>query len=188
MASPNTRRDVSKSYSDLYNTPVEALEALYDKVTLDLNKTYFEPCNGKGKISGWFTENFGTRMTTNELFSEHGSSDYNEDFLNPDDAVAKKWDFDYIVTNPPFKIASEFVQEGFKYAKEQYHFLRLNFLEGQKRQDELFCKSHLKNVYIFTKRVSCSKGVEEEPQANAVCYAWYHFDRDYEGSPTLHWI
>jgi len=190
VASPNTKRDVSKNYSDLYNTPKEAVEALMDYCghKFDPNKhTFFEPCNGKGNISK-VLEDYGIFMTTNELFKEHGKSDYNEDFLNPNKDVANKWEFDIIVSNPPYKIATEFVNEGFNYAKEQYHLLRINFLEGQKRYETLMSKGHLKNIYLFTKRISCSKGVEEEPQANAVCYCWYHFDREYNGLPTLHWI
>ncbi|UZV41291.1 putative type I restriction-modification methylase [Vibrio phage vB_VpaM_R16F] len=189
MASPNTKRDVSKTYSDLYNTPDEAIEALMDYChhKLDPNKTYFEPCNGKGNISNK-VKDFGIFMETNELFSEHGESKFNEDFLNPDKKVSDKWDYDFIITNPPYKLATEFVNQGFKFAKEQYHLLRINFLEGQRRYESLMSKGHLKNVYIFTKRISCSKGIEEEPQANAVCYCWYHFDRDYDGLPTLHWI
>lgn len=190
MASPNTKRDVSKDYSDLYNTPDEAIAALVEVCGHKISNPrlkLFEPCNGKGKVSSALAS-YGIQMTTNELFSEHGVSDYNEDFLNPNKNVASKWDFDIIITNPPYKLATEFVLEGFKYAKEQYHLLRVNFLEGQARYDKLLSKGHLKNVYIFTKRISCSKGVDEEPQANAVCYCWFHFDKDYEGYPQLRWI
>lgn len=190
MASPNTKRDVSKDYSDLYNTPDPAIEALWDYIEhrFDGTQTFFEPCNGKGKVSNWMSKNADINMVTNELFSEHGESDYNENFLNVNPSVADEWDFDIILSNPPYRIATEFVSEGFKYAKEQYHLLRINFLEGKKRYDTLLSLGHLKNVYVFTSRISCSKGVEEEPQANAVCYCWYHFDRDYDGLPTLHWI
>ena len=190
MATPNTKRDASKDYSDLYNTPDEAIEALWDYIEhrFDGTQTFFEPCNGKGKVSNWMLENANIGMVTNELFSEHGESDYNENFLSVDPYVASEWDFDIILSNPPYRIATEFVNEGFKYAKEQYHLLRINFLEGKKRYDTLLSLGHLKNVYVFTSRISCSKGVEEEPQANAVCYCWYHFDRDYDGLPTLHWI
>ncbi len=190
LATPNTKRDVSKSYSDLYNTPETAIAALWEYVDYkhDVNtQTFFEPANGMGKISKYL-ENHGIFMDTNELFSEHGASDFNENFLSPNPEVSCKWDYDVIIANPPYKLASEFVLEGFKYAKEQYHLLRINFLEGGKRYDELFTLGHLKNVYVFTKRISCSKGVDEEPQANAVCYAWYHFDRDYDGFPQLHWV
>lgn len=190
MASPNTKRVVSKNYSDLYNTPEVAIEALMDYCGHRFNPntmSFFEPCSGKGKISEKMKE-YNIHMETNELFSEHGKSDFTEDFLNPRKEVADMWSYDTIISNPPYKIATKFVKEGFKYAKDQYHLLRLNFLEGKARYKELHSIGHLKNVYIFTARISCSKGVEEEPQANAVCYCWYHFDRDYDGLPTLHWI
>ena len=189
MATANTKRKVSKSYSDLYNTPDIAIDALWKIIShkVSPNVTFFEPCNGKGKISAKM-KSYGIDMMTNELFSEHGYSHFNEDYLNPNKDVAKKWNYDIIISNPPFKVAAEFVLEGFKYSKEQYHLLRINFLEGKDRYKSLLSKKHLKNVYIFTYRVSCTKGVTEEPQPNAVCYAWYRFDRDYVGQPQLHWI
>lgn len=190
MVSPNTKRNTSKDFSDLYNTPEYAVATLmrhcHDNFKPN-SQTFFEPCNGKGNISSSL-QGYGIIMKTNELFSDHGESDFNEDFLSPNSDVAAEWDFDIIITNPPYKFATEFVLEGFKYAREQYHFLRINFLEGQSRYDTLLSKGHLKNVYVFTRRVTCTKGVEEEPQANAVCYAWYHFDREFNGLPTLHWV
>lgn len=189
MATANTKRKVSKDYSDLYNTPRKALEALFDhpEFTFDKNNSYFEPCNGKGAISNFVKEKTGISMVTNELFG-YSKTDYTENFLKPKKKVAKDWEYDIIISNPPFKIGSEFVQEGFKYAKEQYQLLRLNFLEGKTRKETLFSKKHLKRVFIFSYRISCTKGVEEEPSANAVAYAWFHFDRDYNGQPELHWL
>ncbi len=187
MASPNTKRKVSKVYSDLYNTPVEALDALFERVRVDPDKLYFEPCAGKNIISDYMKEKFGVTMVTNELFN-HGVSDYKEDYLNPNSLASEYWDFDTIITNPPYKLAQEFVQEGFKYAKTQYHLLRLSFLEGKRRKEELFSLMHLKKVYIFSYRISCSKGIEEEKQANAVSYCWLEFDRDYVGNPEIEWL
>ena len=189
MATPNTKRDASKTYCDLYNTPREALDALFKcpDAYIELHKTFFEPCNGIGAISGYMQENFSIKMITNEL-EDHAPANYNEDFLNPCEFSSSSWDFDYIISNPPYKMAQQFVQQGFKYAREQYLLLRLNFLEGKKRKAELFDLKHLRTVYIFSYRISCSKGVDEEPQANSVSYAWYHFDRDYVGNPEIIWL
>lgn len=187
--SANTHRKVSKEYTDLYSTPEEALKELSKRVMFDKSKVYFEPCDGLSKVSNFFKDNLDIHMITNEL-NDHASedTDYNEDFLKPNTLALESWKFDYIVTNPPFKYAMEFVNEGFKYAKEQYHLVRINFLEGGKRYNELFAKKHLKNVYLFSYRISCPKGVDEEKSPNAVAYCWVHFDRDFIGQPTLHWI
>ena len=66
--------------------------------------------------------------------------------------------------------------------------LRLQFLESKKRYEQLFSKGHLKNVYVFVSRISCTEGIEQKETANSVTYCWCHFDRDYVGQPTLHWI
>ena len=189
MASPNTKRDVSKDYSDLYNTSRQALDGLFNHpdFEFDKNKTYFEPCNGKGAVSNYVKEVTNVKMVTNELYG-YSKTNFTENFLSPKKKVAKGWNYDIIISNPPFKIGMEFVEQGFNFAKEQYQLLRLNFLEGKTRKEKLFSQKHLKRVFIFSYRISCSKGVEEEPSANAVAYAWYHFDKDYQGDPTIHWI
>ena len=187
MASPNTKRDKSKEYSDLYNTPEVALDKLMDFAGLNKYQNILEPCNGIGKISNYL-KNLGYHIYTNELY-EHSSSDFSDDFLAPLDEVTYNIkNYDVIVTNPPYKLAKEFVLRGFEIAREQYLLLRLSFLEGQKRYQELFSKKHLKGVYIFTARITCSEGIEETPTANSVTYCWLHFDREFVGQPTLYWI
>lgn len=187
MATANTKRNESKDYSDLYNTPVPALDALCEKVDFDKTLMYFEPCNGIGAISSYFKEKLGIDMITNEL-NDYAEADYKEDFLNPCNLAKECWDFDCIVSNPPYKKAKEFVIEGFKYATRQYQLLRINFLEGQVRKKELFDLKQLRRVFIFSYRISCSKGTTEEKQPNAVAYAWFEFDRDYEGNPEIEWL
>lgn len=183
MATPNTKRDKGKDYSDLYSTPVEALDKLFGIVQFDNSKKYFEPCAGIGIVSEYL-RNKGLYVVTNELFDHGYKTGHNEDFLNTD------FDFKYdtIISNPPYKLANEFVNKGFECAKEQYLLLRLQFLESKKRHEQLFSKGHLKNVFVFVSRISCTEGVEQKPTANSVTYCWCHFDRDYVGQPTLHWI
>lgn len=186
MASPNTVRTTSKQYSDLYNTPEAALDRLFKKVDITSDKIIFEPCAGKGKIAEYLTTRFSCKVITNEL-EDHGyETNYRHDFLEQEMFLSEN--VDCIITNPPYKIAKEFILKGFEYCNEQYHFLRLSFLESKNRYEDLFKLGHLKTVYILTSRVSCSKGVEEEPQANAVAYVWLHFDKDFNGLPTIDWI
>lgn len=181
--SPNSRRDKSKDYSDLYSTPEIALDKLFEVVDFSTDEKYFEPCAGIGIVSEYL-RNRGLYVVTNELF-EHGyTTEYNEDFLNTD----IEFNYDTIISNPPYKLANEFVNKGFECTKEQYLLLRLQFLESKKRYEQLFSKGHLKNVYVFVSHISCTEGIEQKETANSVTYCWCHFDRDYTGQPTLHWI
>ncbi len=203
MASPNSKRDEKQSSNDLYITPKEALDAIWKEIKSDIIRIprkfakILEPCVGLGDIAKYVidnTDNF-TQITTNELYPCEDESkllvniNYNCDFLDDNSELSKgKGAFDMIIVNPPYNKATEFVLKGFEYAPIQWHFLRLNFLEGQKRYDQLLSLGKLTDVYIFTYRVSCDKGYDREETANSVCYAWFRFDNNYFGSPELHWL
>ena len=195
MASPNTKRDEKKSSNDLYVTPVEALDAIWEPIRLDfMNLSNYrqsevnilEPCAGMLDISDYIEQRHDFRVYSNELYPIGCYQyDFHEDFLG-DNAIGTN--FDIIVTNPPYNKAVEFVLKGFEHAPIQWHFLRLSFLEGQERYNKLLSLGKMTDVYIFTYRVSCPKGVDREPSANSVCYAWYRFDRNYNGQPKIHWL
>ena len=56
---------------------------------------------------------------------------------------------DNIITNPPFKLAMDFVYKANELCKYKFVFLcRINFLEGVAR-GKMFEEMPLKNVYIF---------------------------------------
>jgi hypothetical protein len=203
MASPNSKRNEDKSSSDLYITPREALDAIWKEIESDILcipkavPAILDPCMGLGDISKYVSGNASnfTQITTNELYPcEDGSkllieNNYNCDFLDDNSRLAEfKGGFDMVIANPPYNKATEFVLKGFEYAPIQWYFLRLNFLEGQKRYDQLLSQFKLSDVYIFTYRVSCDKGYDREETANSVCYAWFRFDNNCTSSPRLHWL
>lgn len=203
MASPNSKRIESQSSNDLYITPKEALDAVWKHVQKDIDNfptkyvKILEPCQGLGDIAKYICDNTSNfvSLTTNELYPCEDKSkllvknNYSCDFLDDNSELADhKEGFDILVTNAPYNKATEFVLKGFEYAPVQWHFLRLNFLEGQKRYDQLLSLGKLTDVYIFTYRVSCDKGYDREETANSVCYAWFRFDNNYSGSPRLHWL
>lgn len=203
MAASNTKRNEATSSNDLFITPKEALDAIWRQIKIDIAcvdspfTKLLEPCMGLGDIAKYMHDNSDnfTSITTNELYPCEDESKllikntYSCDFLDDDSELSKyKNCFDIIVTNAPYNKAMEFVLKGFEYAPIQWHFLRLSFLEGQKRYEELFKLKHLSDVYIFTYRVSCDKGYNREITANSVSYAWYRFDKNYSDNPRLHWL
>ena len=68
-------------------------------------------------------------------------------------------------------------------------FLKTVWLESEARydmfQDDEF---PLKTVYQFSKRVTLYKGGVKMKNSGMIAYAWYVWDKDYVGKPTIEWI
>lgn len=99
-----------------------------------------------------------------------------------------------IITNPPYKFAADFVNHALNLVNpgnKVFMFLKLQFLEGKARR-ALFDTKQLKTVYVFTSRIMCAKnGKFAEMKAgggSAVAYAWYEFQKGYNGDPVIKWI
>lgn len=80
-------------------------------------------------------------------------------------------DFDLIITNPPFALASEIIEKALSDVKEGgwvVMLLRLNFLEGKKRK--MFWDKYMpKYVFVHHRRMSFTK----DGKTDSVAYAHY---------------
>lgn len=76
--------------------------------------------------------------------------------------------------------------------RKVFMFLKLTFLEGKKRFDELFSKYPPKKIYVFSQRVLCAKNGDFEGMkaggGSAVAYAWYVWEKGYTGDTVVKWI
>ena len=121
-------------------------------------------------------------MVSSDLL-DRGAQDFTADFL----LCTEPFDGD-IVTNPPYRLAAEFVLKAIELAKGRvFMFLKLTFLEGQDRFDRLFSRFPPKRVYAFPRRIVCGKN-GEFPKSSAVAYAWFVWERGYRGEPRLGWL
>lgn len=94
-----------------------------------------------------------------------------------------------IITNPPYKYATEFIFKALDLIPEGrkvFMFLKLQFLESKSRK-ALFDTEQLKTVYVSRSRIQCGKN-GEFTGSSAVAYAWYEFEKGYKGNPTIKWI
>lgn len=110
------------------------------------------------------------------------------DFLTID-----SWDGD-IVTNPPYKIAKEFIEHALKIVNtgsKVCMFLKIQFLEGKARK-ELFKRYPPKTIYVSSSRILCAKNADFDGMkaggGSAVAYAWYVWEKGYYGETILKWI
>jgi len=120
---------------------------------------------------------------------DRGYGDDHFDFLTCD----RKWHGD-IVTNPPYKYAHEFVEHSLDLLDEggrAFFFLKLTFLEGQKRRS-LFDRKDLEVVYVFSRRITCAKNGDfaslRERGGSPVAYGWFVFRKGYGDYPSIRWI
>lgn len=162
---------------DFYPTPPWATKALLVKEAF--GRDVWEPACGDGAISDVLKQ-AGYRVNSSDIVDRgYGRV---EDFLR------SKKRSESIVTNPPFKLAEEFVRKAlavttFKVAM----LLRLSFLETQQRY-RLFQETPLETVYVSSRRLSLYKGGIEVLSSGAVAYAWFVWRHGYRGKPRLRWL
>ena len=67
-------------------------------------------------------------------------------------------------------------------------FLKIQFLETKKRWELLFKEHPPKKVCVFVKRINCFRNDDRSNRQSAVCYAWFIWDKCYDGETVVEWI
>lgn len=175
----NAKED--REENDYYATEPVAVEMLCDLETF--SNQIWECACGQGHISK-ILEQRGYTVKSTDLI-DRGFGDPGIDFLKSTDLFSGD-----IVTNPPYKWAQEFIEhaldlipEGNKVAM----LLRVQFLEGKKRRD-LFLLNPPKTVYVSSSRLACPKNGEFKGATRAVAYAWFIWEKGFDGNTTLKWF
>lgn len=120
---------------------------------------------------------------------DRGQPDGVIDFLTYNEPLDDDID---IVTNPPYSKAKEFVEHALDIladGRKAAFFLKIQFLESQGRR-KLFDKYPPKTIYVSTGRLRCAMNGEFERYAksNAICYAWFVWEKGFKGDPVIKWI
>ncbi len=165
--------------SDFYETPYTLTRKFLDVEYFNKNSTVCEPACGGGAISKVLKEYWEDDKIT--------AYDKETNFL---------WDFDeynYIITNPPFSLAFEFIQKAKQLAKSKFALLLpLSYLHGKKRFDEIYSDREygLEKVYVFTRYPMLGETLREDGKYNTgmMVYAWYVWTNGYSGQPTIDWL
>lgn len=178
--------------NDFYATSPSDTHAFLDQLYqdgFDLNhQTILEPCAGMGHIVDVLLERtHGTVVESYDINPLRDDILYN-DYLN--NKIGKK--YDVVFTNPPFKLAKEFIDQSLLIADKVFIFAKIQFLEGINRK-EWFKQLPLKYVYVYSFRATPLRNGQETDEngkkwANTMCFAWYVFDNEYNGEPIVRWI
>lgn len=156
---------------DLYETPAWVTEALLPHICNRVDGPIWEPAVGGRKMLDALSA-IG--------FPVHGT-DINDgcDFLKQ---TKSTFDYDFIVTNPPYELAREFIEHALKMADLVAMLLRTDFDHAKTRQ-HLFggCPMFAKKV-VLTKRIKWFEDSKGQPSFN---HAWFIWDWKHVGPPTL---
>lgn len=177
--------DENREENDYYATEPKAVELLLGLEKF--NKNIWEPACGEGHLSKEM-ERLGHIVISSDLI-DRGFGRPLINFL----ILEKPWSGD-IITNPPYKFASEFVEKGMNLIDEGNKlalFLKVQFLEGKARKT-LFEKHPPKTVYISSSRLQCAKNADFEGMkkggGSAVAYAWFVWVKGFNGITQLKWF
>ena len=161
---------------DFYSTPTLATEELLRKEVF--NGLIWECACGDGAIS---------KVLMNNGYDVYSSDLVNRGYGEQLDFLQSNKEVDNIITNPPFNLSTEFTLQALKLAHKKIILLnKLSFLEGIKRNKEIFSQKKLKNIYVFSKRLNFRKYSGEIN--GLMAFAWFVFDKNYNGKPILDWV
>lgn len=135
-------------------------------------RTGWDPACGQGHMAHGLADAFETVAASD--IHDHGWSGQGAvlDFLNPDpDLITEA---DWVVTNPPFGKAAEFVRTGLKLARRGVAILaRSGFFETEGREDLFFGGLPASCKATFFRRVPMHLGRWLPGGGTATGYAWY---------------
>jgi hypothetical protein len=179
---PNTGD--ARPANDFYRTPPVATLGLLS--VEDLPGPVWEPACGDGAISKVLIER-GHTVRSSDLV-ERGYGAAGVDFLK----MRPSFDFDCIVTNPPFLDMTRFAVRAHRLAPAKTCLVgRLLLLEGHR--GKMFGDMGLTRVWAFTRRMNMppdgyDKPVRESGLGGMVAFAWYVWERGHSGPTTVGWI
>jgi len=175
----------TRSVDDFYPTPQEMTEALLsvEKFTGGI----WEPACGDGAMSRVLLA-AGYNVFSSDLI-DRGYGLGGVDFLKS--SRARNFN---VVTNPPYKLIEPFIHRSLENASRKVALLgRLALLEGQGRRETIWNQTPLARVWVFSKRIACVKPGDPEygtkgGKGGMIAYAWFVWDHEHVGKPTLGWI
>lgn len=170
---------------DDFPTPPWATRALLEHVISksDLrSQTCLEPAAGRGYMARPLSEYFAS-VDAADAYA-YGYAPIRDFLQYPYEAGSHDW----VITNPPFRLAEEFVQRALVVARIGVAILaRTVFLESVGRYEGIFKRHPPTKFAQFTERVPMVKGRLDAKASTATGYAWFVWEKP-ASNPQLMWV
>lgn len=172
---------------DDFPTPPWATRGLIEHVLDDKRRlaklTCLEPACGAGHMAKVLNEYFGEVRCADAY--QYGYGDTRDFLTYPYETNAVDW----VITNPPFRLAEEFVLRALRVARTGVAILaRTVFLESIGRYDGIFSATPPTKFAQFVERVPMVKGRLDIKATTATGYAWLVWEKDAPAIPRLMWV
>jgi len=160
------------------------IEHILEDKSLLRTKTCLEPACGAGYMAKVLAEYFGSVDSSDvHVYGYSGV----RDFLS---FPFSSQSFDWVITNPPFKLGEEFVLRALDIAREGVAiFARSVFIESIGRYRAIFEYTPPSKFAQFTERVPLVRGRIDPKAVTATSYAWLVWEKKASSDwPRLMWI
>lgn len=180
------RAEAANSLDD-FPTPPWATRALVEHVIGNVEvlkqEVCLEPACGVGHMSKVLKEYF--REVKSQDIHPYGYGELRDYLAHPFETSACDW----VITNPPFRLAEEFVLRSLQVARRGVAILaRTVFLESVGRYENLFRPTPPSKIGQFTERVPMVKGRLDKKASTATGYAWLVWEKDAAVRSQLVWV
>ncbi len=176
-----------KNSPDDFPTPPWATRGLMEHIIGKENDvaqmTCLEPACGAGHMAKVLKEYF---------FEVHSADAFNYDYGSVQDFLTAAYEgdsFDWVITNPPFRLAEEFVIKALQVARVGVAILaRSVFLESVGRYNGIFRDAPPTIFAQFVERVPMVRGRLDSKATTATGYAWLVWHKSKRDLPRLMWV
>jgi len=177
------RREPDDSLDD-FPTPPWATRALFRHVLYPVAEVFapdehyrtlhaWEPACNRGHMAAPMAEHFASVIATDvfdysaetDRASGWAGQDGVADFLYGVDPAPGARPIDWVITNPPFRLAEQFIARAHRVARDGVAmFARAALLEGVGRHERLWSLSPPSVIAFFCERVIIHKGILRDPE------------------------
>jgi hypothetical protein len=167
--------------ADMYETPPVAVEALLRAEKLP--HVVWEPAAGRGAIVNVLRAAGHSVIASDLIDYGVAAIQGGRDFLKETAAPAG---CDTIITNPPFRIAQDFVEHALDLVPSVILLLRLAFLESERRSG-ILDGGKLARVHVFKNRLPMMhrSGWQGPRASSAIAFGWFIWSRAHSGPATI---
>jgi hypothetical protein len=181
------QRSEARDSLDDFPTPPWATRALIEHVIGDRSNlkklTCLEPACGAGHMAKVLGEHF--RQVCSSDIHNYGYGEIRDYLAFPYETGS----WDWVITNPPFRLAKEFVRRSLCVASKGVAVLvRSVFTESVGRYENLFRHTPPTKFAQFAERVPMVKGRLDRKASTATGYAWMVWDKQASCVPQLTWV